>query len=217
MFLHANVDMTPISQTKINYGFKNSTPVKKIDIDYNVCYSVFDYEVDNSLPPCLHFLDNFLTSEVYVFSLPLSSNRLSKIPSKSILKDYTSNWIGYPKTSISNNLELGWIGIEKSKIISNIQISGLYLNTLSRKQATDFYRLMLNFCLKEIKARPLYVPSAKTLKAFSKKFSNHRDMKIMESPYTSKILKGASKCKFTESIYANRYINEDEMEFFRYD
>jgi len=216
MFYYANCDNSPISQTLLN-RFTSRTklltnPIKDIDIEYNVCYTVFDYLVDKELPPCIHFLDNFLSSEVYVFSTSLSSNLLSKVDSKSMVEDYITQFTGSPKTAINNDYELGWVGIEKSKdctIMSNIQINGIYRKSLTRRQEVDFYRTMVNFCRNEIKIRPLYAPTAKTLKSQMNKMSNHPDSAIMESPYTSKILKGFKKTKLQ--------IDGSELEFYKSD
>ena len=203
MFFYGNGDKSPISQSFINRfptRLKRLTnSIKEIDIEYNVCYTVFDYSVDIELPPCVHFLDNFLSSEVYVFSVPLSSNLLSEVNSKSMIEDYTTQFTGSPKTAVNNDYELGWIGTEKTKnytIMSNIQINGIYRDCLTRRQEIDFYKIMVKFCKTEIENRPIYVPTAKTLYTQMKKMSTHPDSAIMETPYTSKVLKGFTKIQF---------------------
>lgn len=202
MFFYKNSDKTPISQSAINRfptRKRLNNPIKEIDIEYNVCHTVFDYSVDSELPPCIHFLDNFLMSEVYVFSVPLSSNLLSKVNSKSMMEDYTTQFTGSPKTVVNNDYELGWIGIEKTKnytIMSNIQINGIYRDCLTRRQEIDFYKTMIKFCKGEILNMPIYVPTAKTLYTQMKKNLAHPDSAIMETPYTSKVLKGFTKIQF---------------------
>ena len=65
MFFYKNSDETPISQSAINRfptRKRLTNPIKEIDIEYNVCHTVFDYLVDTKLPPCIHFLDNLQLS-----------------------------------------------------------------------------------------------------------------------------------------------------------
>lgn len=219
MFFYAANDGSPISQCHINESSKiEITKIKQIDIEYNVCYTIFDYEVGNNLPPCPHFLKNFLTSKVYVFSVPLSSELLKDVNKKAMLNDYCSTYIGYPKTGILGDFELGWIGIEaheKYKILSNIQINGIYRDSINRKQQIQFYKTMIDFCKKEINSEEIIVPTAKTLRLLTDRFSNHPERAIMETPYSSKVLKGFSKFLLNKKIYASKYLNDNELEFYK--
>ena len=116
MNFYANTDGSPISQKKINTRQATAIPLKKVNSIYNICDTVFDYEPGNNLPPCPHFLDNFLTSRVFVFSLPFEHNDLACVPGNEILKQYCSEFLGYPKTAIKDNFEIGWVGTEKNYI-----------------------------------------------------------------------------------------------------
>jgi hypothetical protein len=220
MFLYAKEDGSPISQHSINV-LKHRPKIKKsVDIEYNVSYTVFDYLMQKDYPPCPHFLDHFLTSEVYVFSLPLDHPELSKIKSSDLLHDYCTSFLGYPKCAVEMNFEIGWVGLEKQDdltIISNIQLNGFYKDVISKKDAIKTYRKMLNFCEKEIQHRPLYVPTADTLRKLTERFSNHPESAIMETPYTSKVLKGYKKTLLQKDIYANKYLKYEEMEFYKKD
>lgn len=217
MIFYANKDGSPISQHLINLRQAVAVAQKSVDFDYNVCYTVFDYDTDPSLPPCPHFLDNFLTSEVYVFSVPLDSNEIENIDSGKIMQEYCSEFLGYPKTAVENNFELGWIGIEKQddiRLISNIQLNGLYKDVINKSKAKKVYKQMIDFVLKEINQRPVYVPTAKTLKTLTYRFSDHPERAIMETPYTSTVLKGFRKTNFTGKIYANKYLAVNELEMY---
>lgn len=217
MFLYANKDCSPISQLAINKRTAKAYKQKQIDLEYNVCHTVFDYDTDSSLPPCPHFLDNFLTSRVYVFSLPLDSKELSNIQSNLVFEEYCNEFIGYPKTAVDNNFEIGWVGIEEQDatfIVSNIQINGLYKDVIENSKAKKIYKTMLNWVLQQETQRPVYVPTAQTLKKLTDRFSNHPQRAIMETPYTSTVLKGFRKTNFTGNLYANKYLHADEVEMY---
>ena len=62
--------------------------------------------------------------------------------------------------------------------------------------------------------RPVYVPTAQTLKKLTDRFSNHPQRAIMETPYTSTVLKGFRKTNFTGKLYANKYLHADEVEMY---
>lgn len=220
MFLYAREDGSPVSQHCINILRHKSKQIKKIDIEYNVSYTVFDYEMQKEYPPCPHFLDNFLTSEVYVFSLPLHHPELNKISSSNLLHDYCTSFLGYPKCAVEMNFEIGWVGLERQDdltIISNIQLNGLYKDVIDKKEAIKIYRKMLSFCENEIAAKTIYIPTAKTLRTLANRFTNHPESSIMETPYTSKVIKGYEKVILEKHIYANKYLKDEEMEFYKKD
>jgi len=224
MQLYADSDKKPISQLEINNGLEiDIEPVKNIDIEYNVCYTVFDYEADPYYPPCVHFLDNFLTSEVYVFSVPLHSEMLQSIQDKNfLLKTYCSSFQGFPKTAVKGDFELGWVGVEKDldlTIISNIQINGIYWSSITKQEHVKFYKTMVEFCKKQIDVDQIFVPTAKTLKTLSDRFSDHPKRRIMETPYTSKVLSGYKKTLLPNKkfIFANNYLSNCELAFYRID
>lgn len=216
MFLYANENGSAISQTSINLKEYQSFPVQEIDLEYNVSYTIFDYVPDDKLPPCLHFLDNFLESEVYVFSLPLSHSELNNINSKDLLYNYCTSFIGYPKCAVESDFEIGWIGLERQDdltILSNLQLNGLYRGAIDKKKVIQVYQKMLGFC-EDLLQEEIYIPTAATLKTLSDRFSNHPEKAIMETPYTSKVLKGYKKTLLEKQIYANKYLNQGELEFY---
>jgi|TARA_B110000858_G_scaffold105474_1_gene120645 hypothetical protein len=222
MFLYANSDGSPISQTAINDASDiQITPVESVDLDYNICYTVFDYETDKVLPPCIHFLDNFLTSEVYVFSVPLSSELLQRIENKTaLLESYCNSYIGYPKTAVTGDFELGWVGIEKNEditMISNIQLNGIYWDFISKKEHVKLYKTMVEFCKNKIDVDEVYIPTAETLRKLNDRFSTHPDRCIMETPYTSTVLKNFKKTTLPikNKIFANKYLSNEELQFYK--
>lgn len=222
MFLYANADSSPVSQKLINDSKTlNITALKSVDLEYNVCYTVFDYMTDKVLPPCVHFLDNFLTSEVYVFSVPLSSELLKNVNKQAMLSNYCNTYQGYPKTAVEGEFELGWVGIEKNDeitMMSNIQINGIYWSSISKKQHVEFYKTMIEFCKEQLDVDEFFVPTANTLRKLNDRFSDHPDRCIMETPYTSTVLKGFKKTllPINKEIYANKYLSNDELEFYRF-
>lgn len=198
----------------VNFSVKEKSQCSYL-FDFSVTKTIFDYEVDEKYPPCANFLENFLETKVLVFSLPVdhslfSQCNLKDLYEQKILKDEST-----PKNVSDKEFVVGWIGIERNhnlSVISNIQINGTIFKFLSRPITKKLYRNFIKYAEEEIEGTIL-IPTHETLRKLISRLRYHPRSSIMETPYTSEVVKGYKKENFIIDGPCRQYLSEKEMIF----